>query len=100
MSLIYGIDLDNDGRCTHYHSALDVVALKCAQCQSYYACYQCHDELVDHQFVGSDSTKGHPVMCGHCRKQLTYEQYQLGKCVFCQHPFNPRCKLHQHIYFN
>ena len=29
---IYGIQLDQAGRCRHYHSEADVVALRCRQC--------------------------------------------------------------------
>lgn len=30
---IYGLALDDDGRCQHYHTQRDVVALACDQCQ-------------------------------------------------------------------
>ena len=43
MIEVHGIDTDEAGRCTHYHQEVDVAALKCARCQKYYACYQCHD---------------------------------------------------------
>ena len=42
---IHGIGLDKAGRCTHYHTQLDIAALLCAKCRKYYACYSCHDEL-------------------------------------------------------
>ena len=45
---IHGIGLDKAGRCTHYHTQLDIAALLCAKCRKYYACYSCHDELEDH----------------------------------------------------
>lgn len=48
MIEIHGIDTDEAGRCTHYHQEVDVAGLKCARCQKYYACYQCHDQLEDH----------------------------------------------------
>ena len=47
---IYGIQLDQAGRCRHYHSEADVVALRCCQCHKYYACYKCHDESENHDF--------------------------------------------------
>ena len=37
--VIYGVDLDSEGRCRHYHTACDVVALKCSKCQEYFAGY-------------------------------------------------------------
>ena len=43
MIEIHGIDTDEAGRCPHYPQEVDVAALKCARCQKYYACYQCHD---------------------------------------------------------
>ena len=42
---IYGLLVDNESRCQHYHTELDIVALKCFDCLKYYACYQCHDRL-------------------------------------------------------
>ena len=50
---IHGIGLDKAGRCTHYHTQLDIAALLCAKCRKYYACYSCHDELEDHPFVAT-----------------------------------------------
>ncbi|AAV62269.1 unknown protein [Streptococcus thermophilus CNRZ1066] len=45
---IYGLLVDNESRCQHYHTELDIVALKCFDCLKYYACYQCHDSLEEH----------------------------------------------------
>ena len=33
---IHGIGLDKAGRCTHYHTQLDIAALLCAKCRKYY----------------------------------------------------------------
>lgn len=98
MPTIHGIEADQAGRCCHYHSENDIAGLKCAQCQQYFACYQCHDELMDHRFVPCDK-EDTPVICGICRKTLTFNQYKLGACPFCHHPFNPKCALHETIYF-
>lgn len=96
---IYGLDLDEAGRCRHYHKVCDVVSLKCAKCGKYYACYQCHDEMEDHQFVATNNDEEYPVICGVCKKLLTREEYMTGACVHCKTEFNPRCKLHYDIYF-
>lgn len=96
---IYGLKLDGAGRCQHYHTDRDVVALKCAVCQRYYACYQCHDALADHTFAPVATNDLAPVLCGVCRRTLTYQQYQLGHCPYCGHAFNPGCQLHHDIYF-
>ncbi|MHC3838446.1 CHY zinc finger protein, partial [Streptococcus thermophilus] len=34
---IYGLLVDNESRCQHYHTDLDIVALKCFDCLKYYA---------------------------------------------------------------
>lgn len=96
---LYGEELDQEGRCRHYHTDLDVVALKCAKCGRYYACYHCHDALEDHSFVPTDETEPYPVLCGSCGQRLTYEEYSKGHCPYCGHPFNPRCSRHHDIYF-
>ncbi len=99
MMQIYGVDVDAKGRCVHYHLQVDIVALKCGQCQKYYACYQCHDALEKHPFAAVSKDDSAPVLCGNCRQTLTFDQYQMGQCPFCRHAFNPRCRLHQTIYF-
>lgn len=98
---VYGIGLDAEGRCEHYHTELDVVALRCGKCRKYYACYKCHDQLEDHAFVPADAGQDAdtPVLCCSCNSKLTYIQYQQGKCAFCGHDFNPKCALHHDIYF-
>ena len=57
---IHGIGLDKAGRCTHYHTQLDIAALLCAKCRKYYACYSCHDELEDHSFVATTPEEVYP----------------------------------------
>ncbi|HHL9829812.1 TPA: hypothetical protein ACRBSW_001437 [Streptococcus pyogenes] len=74
MTDCFGIDLDQEYRCLHYHTPLDIVGLKCAFCQTYYACY-------------------------HCRKLLSLAEYGCGCCPYCQSPFNPACHRHKDIYF-
>ncbi|GAF40958.1 hypothetical protein FC83_GL002327 [Agrilactobacillus composti DSM 18527 = JCM 14202] len=100
MIKLFGALVDTAGRCVHYHSNLDVVALKCAQCQRYYACYQCHDAAEDHHFKAMAKTDPAPVLCGNCGHTLTFTQYHQGHCAYCQHAFNPKCSLHEGIYFN
>ena len=99
MIKIYGALTDQAGRCRHYHSQLDIVALKCAACQKYYACYRCHDEVADHHFVASSKSEPYPVLCGNCFRLLSKKQYLLGYCPYCQTAFNPNCRFHHQIYF-
>ncbi|MGX7031660.1 CHY zinc finger protein [Vagococcus zengguangii] len=96
---IKGINLDKKGRCLHYHQTHDIVALKCNDCQQYYACYQCHDELEEHPFSPVSKNDESPILCGNCQQTLNYPQYQIGHCPLCQHPFNTNCQLHANIYF-
>lgn len=97
--MICGIQLDSDSRCIHYHQPNDVAAMECGQCHQYFACYQCHDLVVDHDFVPITTKDTTPVMCGRCKHRLTYEQYQEKVCPYCFAKFNPKCELHEHLYF-
>ena len=45
---IHGKVVDDNTRCTHYHSALDIIAIKFKCCGKYYPCYQCHEETAGH----------------------------------------------------
>ncbi|ERL43724.1 CHY zinc finger family protein [Lactiplantibacillus paraplantarum] len=38
-------------------------------------------------------------MCGACRYRMTVTTYHLGYCPHCHRAFNPRCRLHDRIYF-
>lgn len=96
--LIAGRLTDTAGRCRHYHLEMDVVGLKCARCQAYFACYQCHDELTDHAFVPCQKTE-QVAICGACGQRMTYAVYAVGHCPACGHGFNPRCSVHAGIYF-
>ena len=97
---IHGVGLDKEGRCKHYHTSLDIAALLCAQCRKYYACYSCHDEMEDHPFAATAPEEEYPVLCGNCRRKLTRKEYKQGSCPYCHAGFNPRCSLHENIYFS
>lgn len=100
MQEYFGIGLDSSSRCYHYHTKLDIVALKCAVCQKYYACYKCHDALEEHCFAATKSDEMFLVLCGSCRQMLTLKEYKTGFCPYCRMLFNPNCQRHDSIYFS
>lgn len=99
MIMIYGIGLDSEGRCLHYHTKCDVVALKCNKCKEYFVCYQCHNQLQNHPFKLVSKEDVAPVIRGSCRHFLTFAEYKKGACPYCHHAFNPKCQVHETIYF-
>lgn len=99
MTKINGINVDDFGRCSHWHQEFDVIANKCNQCQHYFTCYLCHNSTCDHEFVPAPHSNI-SVMCGVCHLEMSGSTYPtLSQCPNCQHAFNPRCHLHQDIYF-
>lgn len=106
MPPVYGQVLDAFTRCSHYHTDLDIVAIRFKCCNKYFPCYQCHDELRNHhtqRWTTSELEKDEPViLCGSCQQQLTFSQYIGGgsRCVYCDARFNPKCALHYDLYFD
>jgi uncharacterized CHY-type Zn-finger protein len=100
---IYGNTVDNETRCVHYHSDLDIIAIKFACCDRYYSCYQCHEETADHKAIPWPKSRfdEKAILCGACQSELTVNEYlNSGACCpHCDHPFNPGCKHHYHLYF-
>ena len=103
VQIVNGVALDPQTRCAHYHSPLDIIAIKMACCETYYACKDCHEELADHRLqvwpVKEWDTPA--ILCGACREELTIGQYlQSGSsCPNCSADFNPGCEKHHHFYF-
>lgn len=103
MKKIHGFTVDKKGRCVHYNTEVDIIANKCYDCRKYYACYHCHNELEQHPFspwpIAEDS-KEKIVLCGVCRKEMTYEEYKkASSCVNCNQQFNENCSMHRRMYF-
>ncbi|MEL7240342.1 MAG: CHY zinc finger protein, partial [Planctomycetota bacterium] len=99
---IRGVDVDEAGRCKHWHSERDVVAMKLGCCDDWWACIDCHRELAGHDVVRRDPTSDEPAaMCGICGHTMTAAAYfDYGDaCPNCGHAFNPGCRLHRHLYF-
>lgn len=100
---IKGKVIDQETRCTHFHSFNDVIAIRFKCCNQYYPCYQCHEEEADHEaevWTTVDFDKK-AVLCGVCRIELTILQYLncQNTCPHCKASFNPNCATHHHLYF-
>src|SRR5690606_20898541 len=95
--------VDSQTRCTHYHSQLDIIAIKFKCCKKYYPCYECHQEAEIHKpqvwSVVEHDQKA--ILCGVCKHELTITEYinSGNKCTSCKSNFNPGCSLHYHLYF-
>ncbi|ODV78858.1 uncharacterized protein CANTADRAFT_53825 [Suhomyces tanzawaensis NRRL Y-17324] len=105
---VYGRVVDSHTRCFHYHTELDIIAIKFRCCGDYYPCYQCHDEATrEHhepmRWAPHELDHAKVVLCGQCYSELTFRQYAGGpsaSCIRCSAGFNPKCALHYHIYFD
>jgi uncharacterized CHY-type Zn-finger protein len=101
--VIKGKLTDDHTRCIHYHSPLDVIAIKFKCCDTYYPCYYCHSEDAGHPLQRwkrkEFDTKA--ILCGECKKEMTINEYMANdnKCPNCSTAFNPRCSNHNHLYF-
>ena len=96
---IWGKLVDEQSRCEHYHSKLDIIANKCALCKKFYACYKCHNEMENHNFAPASIEEPDTVMCGACGKTYSYKNYSsITACTECGGSFNPNCANHKCIY--
>lgn len=100
--VVYGPVIDKETRCVHYHTALDIIAIKFKCCGKFYPCYKCHNETEKHviQRWATEEFSEPAILCGHCQSQLSIAEYMSsGYCPHCGAQFNSRCKAHYHIYF-
>lgn len=101
--IVYGDQIDGKTRCVHYHSDLDIVAIKMKCCDKFYACIHCHNEMEDHdaQQWKRFEFKEKVILCGNCYHELTILNYMKEvKCNHCNADFNPNCKNHYPYYFD
>lgn len=101
---VKGLVIDDQTRCKHWHSILDIIAVKFACCGEYYACFDCHALDAGHPakvWAKADFDTEKVVLCGNCGLHMTVSEYMKSgsKCPNCDYPFNPRCELHWHLYF-
>ena len=100
---IYGVDIDPQTRCAHYHSSLDIIAIKFKCCGRWFPCYECHAETTDHPALvwPVDERDMKAILCGNCGHQLTIAEYfgSESMCNSCRAHFNPGCEDHYDLYF-
>jgi uncharacterized CHY-type Zn-finger protein len=100
---VHGVDVDQQTRCGHYHSNVDIIAIRFPCCDTYYPCYKCHQEVSDHQAArwNKDQNDERAVLCGACGYQLTIHEYLTSNsiCPACHANFNPGCRNHFDLYF-
>jgi uncharacterized CHY-type Zn-finger protein len=100
---VLGPVVDDETRCIHYRTPLDVIAVKFACCLEFYPCHLCHAETADHAATQwpVDARTEQAVLCGTCGHLLTIAGYLVTEaCPACAAPFNPGCKLHPELYFH
>ena len=102
--VVYGVDINEQTGCKHYHSTLDIVAIKFKCCGKYYSCHACHAALADHPIErwNLNEFSNTAVLCGACGLEFKICAYVFcnGRCPRCQSLFNPKCKNHWHLYMN
>jgi len=102
--MVKGKVIDNQTRCSHYHTDLDIIAIKFKCCNIYYPCYTCHKESADHEAVTwpENEWDKKAILCGVCSHELTVKEYMASNntCPLCQSSFNPNCKKHYDLYFS
>ena len=100
---IKGKLVDDNTRCIHYQSPLDVIAIKFKCCGEYYPCFQCHEETAGHkaEIWKKDELDLAAIICGLCKHEMTIYQYVNcgNQCPSCFGLFNPNCSRHYHLYF-
>jgi uncharacterized CHY-type Zn-finger protein len=100
---VFGHTVDDQTRCIHYHSSLDIIAIRFKCCDQYFPCFSCHQESADHPASRWPKKEwdAKAVLCGACGNELTIRQYMASEniCPHCQAHFNPGCEKHYHLYF-
>lgn len=101
---IYGLDIDAETRCAHWHSELDIIAIKFKCCGHWYPCFECHKAVADHdpKTWSVDERDEKAVLCGKCGYQLGISEYFAcdSTCPECGGGFNPGCAKHYALYFD
>ncbi|WP_194775031.1 CHY zinc finger protein [Pararhodonellum marinum] len=100
---VFGKNVDKQTRCVHWHSDLDIIAIKFKCCDKYFPCFSCHEEEADHphQVWPKSEFDQKAILCGVCGTELRIRDYMASDntCPHCQSGFNPGCSNHYHLYF-
>ncbi len=100
---VYGVEIDAETRCGHWHSPLDVIAIKFRCCGRWYPCFDCHKAVADHEpsVLPSTDFDEKAILCGVWGHQLSVREYWLANnsCPMCSARFNPGCAKHYDLYF-
>lgn len=100
---VFGKPIDQQTRCVHWHSELDIIAIKFKCCEKYYPCFSCHEEEADHehQVWPKEEFDQKAILCGVCGNELSISDYMSSEntCPHCESKFNPGCSKHYHLYF-
>src|SRR5690349_25049559 len=103
VPIVKGRTVDEHTRCVHYHSPLDIIAIRFKCCDQYYPCYECHQEVAGHgsEVWKKDEFNVRAILCGICNNEMTIREYLASndRCPHCHSAFNPNCNKHYHLYF-
>ena len=96
--MVKGNTIDNQTRCIHYHSNLDVIAIKFKCCNTHYPCFSCHEETELHapEIWKKEEFNNFAILCGVCKHEMTIHAYLVcdSVCPNCKAAFNPKCRNH------
>lgn len=101
---VQGLDVDAKSRCSHWHSELDIVALRMPGDDTFYPCYACFEAIHKHtapRWSRESFDQEEAILCGNCATTLSIRKYldSENTCPNCQHAFNPGCAKHYQHYF-
>ena len=100
---VKGKTVDAHTRCVHYHSPLDIIAIKMKCCNTYYPCIFCHNDNAGHDAAvwNKNEFDKKAILCGACQTEMTINDYleSNNTCPHCKAAFNPACSNHYQYYF-
>ncbi|UOQ99433.1 CHY zinc finger protein [Hymenobacter sp. 5317J-9] len=99
----HGTDVNERTQCAHWHSERDIIGIRFKCCDTFYACFDCHQEAAGHAPVVWPAAEfdAEAIYCGNCNSTLSIECYLScgNTCPHCQAAFNPGCARHYPLYF-